>query len=614
MKSTVKSINIGILITMLIFSLINCQEHDNSPQIDKVINFAAIQGVTAPAFGETPVTEITPTIQYTGTVVWSPVHNTFQNSTVYFAKITLTPKKGYTLQGIKTDFFKVPGTNSVSNDENSGVITAVFPRTAGTIDNPAVIDIKAIEGITPKRGEVPKTTINSTTQYTGTVIWSPNDNPFKTDTTYIATITLTPRAGFTFNGVTADSFTVEDANNVSNDTNSNIVTAVFFNGISISVPVTGVSLNQTTLSMTTWGTTALTATVVPSNATYKNVIWNSNNASVATVNSNGEVTAITAGTATITVTTVDGRKTATCTVTVESPSSVTIEMISIPAGTFIMGSPETEPDRKSDETQHSVMLSSFKMSKYQVTQAQWVAVMGASEDRTTTNYGKGENYPVYYVNWYNTIVFCNKLSMSEGLNLVYSINGSTNPSDWGKVPINYNDPNRTKWDAVVMDKSKNGYRLPTEAEWEYACRGSYTNKATETNTKPFGIGDGTKMVNGMANFDVKYPYDLSHLPAGSYNDESATEYVGKATAVGSYSANNYGLYDMHGNVYEWCWDWYNDITADNNNPTGAVTGTYRVLRGGGWYNCHGRSLRSAIRYRDSPYLGGISDGFRLVRL
>jgi len=112
-----------------------------------------------------------------------------------------------------------------------------------------------------------------------------------------------------------------------------------------------------------------------------------------------------------------------------------IEMVSIPAGTFMMGSPTSEPNRGSDETQHSVTLSAFSMSKYQVTQKQYQDVMGAGEDRTTASYGKGDNYPIYYVNWYDAIVFCNKLSIKEGLNPVYSINDRTNPADWGTVPF-----------------------------------------------------------------------------------------------------------------------------------------------------------------------------------
>jgi formylglycine-generating enzyme required for sulfatase activity len=290
----------------------------------------------------------------------------------------------------------------------------------------------------------------------------------------------------------------------------------------------------------------------------------------------------------------------------------TIDMVRIPAGTFIMGSPVTEPNRDSHETQHSVILSGFSMCKYLVTQAQWVAVMGAFEDRTVSTWGKGDNYPVNFVSWYDVIVFCNKLSIKESLSPVYSINGSTNPVDWGTVPTSDEDPNITIWNAAVMDRSKNGYRLPTEAEWEYACRGDYPNKATETKTKPFGIGDGTKMISGMANFRTTYPYDLNHSPAGDYDDENA-EYVYKTTEVGSYEANNYGLYDMCGNLFEWCWDWYKaDITKDNANPTGAVNGSKRVQRGGYWFS-DGQYLRSAFRFSTDPEERYRSIGFRLVR-
>jgi formylglycine-generating enzyme len=291
-----------------------------------------------------------------------------------------------------------------------------------------------------------------------------------------------------------------------------------------------------------------------------------------------------------------------------------IEMVSIPAGTFIMGSPESEPNRVGGfwdlgaETQHSVTLSGFSMSKYQVTQAQWIAVMGASEDQTIDFLGKGNNYPIYYVNWYDAIVFCNKLSIKEGLNPVYSIGGKTDPTDWGTIP---HLGNNASWDAVVMDTSKNGYRLPTEAEWEYACRGDYPNKATETNTKPFGIGDGTKMISGMANFDGWYPYDLDK--SGNY-DEIGT-YLGKATPVGIYAANNYGLYDMHGNVYEWCWDRGNGrySTESQTDPVGPDNDdSARVIRGGG-FNSEGKYLRSAERGWTGSDGGGPDVGFRLVR-
>jgi len=382
------------------------------------------------------------------------------------------------------------------------------------------------------------------------------------------------------------------------------------------VPVTGVTLNHSSLEINVGESPVqLVPVITPANATNKNVTWSTSDAGKANVGTDGRLTPVASGTAVITVTTVDGGFTAQCTVTVKDSDSspAPAGMALIPAGAFIMGSPVSEPEYDStDEKQHSVTLTkSFYMGKYQVTQAQWVAVMGAGENRTETTYGQGDNYPVYKVSWYDVLVFCNKLSMAEGLDPVYSIDGKTNPSEWGPIPTSFS----AKWNAATMDRSKNGYRLPTEAEWEYACRGDYLNKATETNTKPFGIGDGRKMISGMANFDVTEPYDLDHAPPGPYSDPGATGYVGKTTPVGSYAANNYGLFDMHGNVYEWCWDWYKEnIMMDNTDPVGGNTDSIdkRVIRGGDW-SCIGRRLRSAFRSYCSPHERHEILGFRLVR-
>ena len=316
--------------------------------------------------------------------------------------------------------------------------------------------------------------------------------------------------------------------------------------------------------------------------------------------------AATEGTATIRATsTHDSRKYGTCIVTIgASPQPQLIEMVSIPAGTFMMGSPVSEPNRNSIETQHSVELTKgFSMGKYPVTQAQYQAVMGSNPSSFN-----GSDLPVEQVSWYDALVFCNKLSMSEGLTPAYSINGSTNPAAWGSVPTG----DDATWNGATMDLSANGYRLPTEAEWEYACRGDYPNKATATNTKPFGIGDdGTKMELGMANFYIQYSYDLAR--SGEYNVGNNTGYVGQTTPVGNYGANNYGLCDMHGNVFEWCWDRYKaDITGDNTDPTGAVSGSYRVLRGGSW-SLNGQILRSAYRRIGNPWGMDNLVGFRVVR-
>ena len=309
-----------------------------------------------------------------------------------------------------------------------------------------------------------------------------------------------------------------------------------------------------------------------------------------------------------------------------------ISMVKIPGGTFIMGSNEDEPNRyttfyftngvvsscTSDETQHSVKLSSFYMSKYQVTQEQFKKVTGYNPSGF-----EGDNRPVDNVTWYDAVLYCNQLSENEGLRKVYTLTKAS----W--------DGRHLTSATVTADWSKNGYRLPTEAEWEYACRGDYPNKATETKTKPFGIGDGTKMIQSMANFRTEYPYDLSkctkckkdnpedYLDCGAtagYKDSSATKYH-KTADVGTYEANNYGLYDMHGNVLEWCWDWYGDYPVNaQTNPKGPdmpMPGkTYvrigRITRGGGWYEM-GSALRSAKRECYEPSYRSDAVGFRIVR-
>ena len=234
--------------------------------------------------------------------------------------------------------------------------------------------------------------------------------------------------------------------------------------------------------------------------------------------------------------------------------------VRINGGTFTMGSPANEASRGSNETQHQVTVSSFSIGKYPVTQKEYQEVMGSNP-----SYFKGDNLPVERVSWYDAVEYCNKRSQKEGLTPAYTISGSGD--------------SRT----VSLNRSANGYRLPTEAEWEYACRAGTT---TAYNTGA-SISDNT----------------------GWYSSNSGD----KTHPVGQKTANAWGLYDMHGNVWEWCWDWYGSYASGaQTDPVGASSGSYRVGRGGGWYNS-AVGLRSASRSYDNPGYRFDHIGFRLVR-
>jgi sulfatase modifying factor 1 len=224
-----------------------------------------------------------------------------------------------------------------------------------------------------------------------------------------------------------------------------------------------------------------------------------------------------------------------------------VEFVNIPAGTFTMGSPSSEVDRSSDELPHQVTLSAFKMSKNEITFAQYDAFCDAT-GRTKpydSGWGRG-NRPVINVTWYDAKAF----------------------ADWM------------------------GCRLPTDAEWEYACRAGTTT--------PFNTGNN--LTTYQANYDGNYPY----------NGNATGTYLRKTQPVGSYPSNAWGLNDMHGNVWEWCSDWFGDYgTGSQTNPTGPSSGSFRVIRGGSW-NDGARLCRSSNRDSGSPTAGKRDIGFRLV--
>ncbi|MFM7365108.1 MAG: formylglycine-generating enzyme family protein, partial [Cuspidothrix sp.] len=237
-------------------------------------------------------------------------------------------------------------------------------------------------------------------------------------------------------------------------------------------------------------------------------------------------------------------------------NGVILEMVEIPGGTFLMGSPESEAKRSSDEgPQHQVNVPSFFMGRYPVTQAQFQAIM---ENNPSNFQGNGSTTltnqrPVESVSWNDAVKFCERLSQKTGKT----------------------------------------YRLPSEAEWEYACRARTTT--------PFYFGES--ITTDLVNYDGNYSYGSA--PKGEYRQQT--------TDVGSFPPNAFGLYDMHGNVWEWCLDdWVNNY---NNAPTDGSAWISRssdkVLRGGSW-SINPGNCRSAYRNYDVAGFDNDYLGFRVV--
>ena len=269
------------------------------------------------------------------------------------------------------------------------------------------------------------------------------------------------------------------------------------------------------------------------------------------------------------------------------PFESLIEMVYIRGGSFTMGSPpRTAFSLDIERPVRQITLRSFYLGKYEVTQGQYYDVMDMRPSHFIANpldesEDSWRNLPVEMVNWYDTLVFCNKLSIIEGLEPVYRINGSVNPDDWGIIPITGN----AEWDAVEKASEANGFRLPTEAEWEYAARG--------------GAYSGRFTFAGSNTLD----------PVSWFFDNS--DY--RIHQVGLKAPNELGLHDMSGNAMEWCWDWLGNYTAANqDNPIGPPSGLYRILRGGAWSVSH-HFNRVAYRHSNIPNFTAVNIGFRVAR-
>ncbi|MCL2190464.1 MAG: SUMF1/EgtB/PvdO family nonheme iron enzyme [Treponema sp.] len=273
------------------------------------------------------------------------------------------------------------------------------------------------------------------------------------------------------------------------------------------------------------------------------------------------------------------------TMEVEIAAGITMEMNWIPAGNFTMGQNDL-PDWSPAPERQVTLTRGFYMGIHAVTQEQFQAVMGYNPSHFSGSPAAGETRPVEMVNWYHAIAFANRLSIMQGLDPVYYVYGvNWETLTFTDVPVDWNDPRCTYWDAVTANWNANGFRLATEAEWEYAARAGTTTQWS------FGDTDD----------------DSDYYAWTSSNSNWMTR------EVGLLEPNAWGLYDMHGNVWEWVWDWFGELDASAaTDPTGAVSGGDRVLRGGGWSFPPG-DARSAIRVHGSPDNRSAHFGFRVVR-
>jgi formylglycine-generating enzyme required for sulfatase activity len=251
-----------------------------------------------------------------------------------------------------------------------------------------------------------------------------------------------------------------------------------------------------------------------------------------------------------------------------------VKLLYIKGGTFTMGSPSSEPDHRDNEVQHAVTVSGFYLSEKEITNEQFCRFLnetGVSGSGQGNVSGHGVQTLIEEHDWG-----------------VKYVNGSWQPAT-GKA--NY-PVVKVSWYGAKAYCNWTGGRLPTEAEWEYACRAGATT--------PFNTG--RNLTTSQANYDGNYPYD----------GNAEGSYLGRTQPTGSYASNTWGLYDMHGNVWEWCSDWYGSYNnSPQTDPQGPSSGSYRVLRGGSWY-FDASYCRVSFRVYDGPGRRNDYYGFRLA--